>query len=144
MDLNNVKFDWISYHPKTWKISRVKHHFSFSKDTTDNLEGIPILSLTLNGIIERNVLNNEGQLPESYNGYTLLKKGDIVFNPMDLNRGWVDISNNIGLISPSYRVIRSKDENINVKFLHISFKEIILKEYFSHLVKVFIMNIGGG
>ena len=99
MDLNNVEFTWIKNKPLNCKIHRVKNYFVITKNKTDSPEGYPILSLTMRGIIERDISSNEGQLPETYNGYNLLEKGDIVFNPMDLISGWVECSPHEGLIS---------------------------------------------
>ena len=116
MDLNNVEFTWIKNKPMNWKIDRVKNHFVLTKNKTDSPEGYPILSLTMRGIIERDISSNEGQLPETYNGYNLLEKDDIVFNPMDLISGWVDCSPQEGLISPSYKVIRPTSSEVDIKF----------------------------
>ena len=116
MDLNNVEFTWIKNKPMNWKIHRVKNHFVLTKNKTDSPEGYPILSLTMRGIIERDISSNEGQLPETYNGYNLLEKDDIVFNPMDLISGWVDCSPHEGLISPSYKVIRPTSSEVDIKF----------------------------
>ncbi len=116
MDLNNVEFTWIKNKPENWKTQRVKNHFILTKNKTETPEGYPILSLTMKGIIERDVSSNEGQLPETYKGYNLLDKGDIVFNPMDLISGWVDCSPLEGLISPSYKVLRPINDKVNIRF----------------------------
>jgi type I restriction enzyme, S subunit len=116
MDLNNVEFTWIKNKPENWKTQRVKNHFILTKNRTETPQGYPILSLTMKGIIERDVSSNEGQLPETYNGYNLLEKDDIVFNPMDLISGWVDCSLYEGLISPSYKVLRPISEKVNIRF----------------------------
>jgi len=89
---------------------RIKDIFYLSKEISDEPENEKILSLTKRGIIERDISKNEGQLPESFKEYNKIKKGDIVLNPMDLISGWVDISGISGLISPSYKVLRSKFE----------------------------------
>jgi type I restriction enzyme S subunit len=113
MDLNNVKFDWLVNYPNSWKLKKVKYVFYLSKNKVDNPEGYPILSLTMKGIIFRDVSTNEGQLPDNFDGYTLLENEDIVFNPMDLVSGWVDKSEMVGLISPSYKVLRTNHNDIN-------------------------------
>ena len=77
MDLNNVDFTWILNKPVDWKIDRVKNHFTLTKNSTDEPKGYPILSLTMRGIIERDMSSNEGQLPDTYNGYNLLEEDDI-------------------------------------------------------------------
>lgn len=116
MDLNNVEFTWIKNKPENWETQRVKNHFILTKNKTETPQGYPILSLTMKGIVERDISSNKGQLPETYNGYYLLNKDDIVFNPMDLISGWVDCSPFEGLISPSYKVLRPISKNVNIKF----------------------------
>ncbi len=132
MDLNNVTFDWILDSPKHWKKERVKNHFILTKNKCENPEGYPILSLTMRGIIERDITSNEGQLPDTYNGYTLLKRNDIVFNPMDLISGWVDSSNYEGLISPSYKVLRPNSNNVDIKFYTYYFQIHYKEKIFFH------------
>lgn len=122
MDLNNVKFSWLDGYPKNWEKKRVKYVFYLSKSNVVSLKEYPILSLTMKGIKLRDVSTNEGQLPENYDGYTLLEKDDIVFNPMDLISGWVDKSNVQGLISPSYKVLRTKKENSNRDYFKYFFQ----------------------
>ena len=116
MDLNNVEFTWIKNKHETWKTHRVKNHFILTKNKTEEPEGHPILSLTMKGIVERDISSNEGQLPETYKGYNLLDKNDVVFNPMDLISGWVDCSPLVGLISPSYKVLRPISDKVNIRF----------------------------
>jgi len=122
MDLNNIKFSWLDKHPIDWEMKRVKHIFHLSKSKVESSEGHPILSLTMKGIKFRDVSTNEGQLPENFDGYTLLDKDDIVFNPMDLISGWVDKSNVQGLISPSYKVLRTQKKNINRDYFKYFFQ----------------------
>ncbi len=97
-------------------IVRVRDIFDLSRELSEKPEEESILSLTQKGIVIRDISKNEGQLPKSFNEYNKIKKGDIVLNPMDLITGWVDISNHDGLISPSYKTLRIKDNNENIKF----------------------------
>ncbi len=97
-------------------IVRVRDIFDLSRELSEKPEEESILSLTQKGIVIRDISKNEGQLPKSFNEYNKIKKGDIVLNPMDLITGWVDISNHDGLISPSYKTLRIKDDNENIKF----------------------------
>lgn len=123
MDLNNVTFTWLEGHPKSWEIKRVKHLFRYSKEKVDSPDDYPILSLTMRGVVERDVSTNEGQLPETYNGYSLLRKNQIVFNPMDLISGWVDTTEIEGMISPSYKIIEPYVDNINVEYYKYFFQK---------------------
>ena len=86
MDLNNVKFTWLEDSPKHWGQKKVKHLFKYSKEKIENPEDYPILSLTMRGVKERDVSSNEGQLPDTFNGYSLLKKNQLDQNCYYLKR----------------------------------------------------------
>ena len=76
----------------------------------------------MSGVKTRNLDTNEGQLPESYETYNLVDSSCLVFNPMDLISGWVDVPKTEGLISPSYRIIKSRSEEINLHFIKYYFQ----------------------
>ncbi len=124
MNFNNVEFTWLDGYPKNWSLCRVKNYFISTKDKVDDPKDFPILSLTMRGIIERDISKNEGQLPETFSGYVLLQKDDIVFNPMDLISGWVDKSDFVGLISPSYRVLRPLSKNVSIDYYKYFFQRL--------------------
>ena len=130
MDLNNVEFSWLNGSPKHWIKCKVKNKFRIVKDKTDSIEGYPILSLTMRGIVERDMSTNAGQLPDTYNGYALLQLDDIVFNPMDLISGWVDKSKFIGLISPSYKVIRPISKDVQIDYYKYFFQRLYKEKVF--------------
>ena len=71
--------NWVGNLPSHWKLVRIKHLFEiskkYSKDKKPN-----VLSLTQKGIVERDISNNEGQLAQSYVGYNIIEKDDIVGN----------------------------------------------------------------
>lgn len=96
---------WIDSVPNNWEIVRVKHLFKISKEK-NNGSPLDVLSLTQKGIVIRDISSNEGQIASSYENYTLVKKGDFVFNPMDLRTGFVDSSLYDGVISLAYTVLK--------------------------------------
>ena len=124
MDLNNVKFTWLEDSPKHWGQKKVKHLFKYSKEKIENPKDYPILSLTMRGVKERDVSSNEGQLPDTFNGYSLLKKNQLVFNPMDLISGWVDSTHIEGIISPSYRIIEPLSNDIIIGYYRYYFQKL--------------------
>lgn len=111
---------WI-YNNPDWKKSKVKNLFRLSDERSDS-EDPKVLSLTLNGVIERDISNNEGQLAESYQGYKLVRRGDIIFNPMDLLSGYVDKSDFEGVISPAYTILRPKVSGLDLDFFKYYFQ----------------------
>jgi type I restriction enzyme S subunit len=118
--------EWLGKVPKNWKISKVKDIFNLIKERSFNNSEAEVLSLTLNGIKIRDISNNEGQIASSYEGYRRINKGDIVLNPMDLVRGFVDASKFEGIISPAYSTLRKKKQTTNSQFFNYLFQ----KNYF--------------
>lgn len=125
--------EWLGKIPKEWKVGKVKEVFNLLKERSFNNSESEILSLTLNGIKTRDVSNNEGQIAASYEGYRKIIKGDIVLNPMDLVRGFVDSSRYEGIISPAYSTLRKKDKKTNSQYYNYFFQ----KHYFEGIFHPF-------
>jgi type I restriction enzyme S subunit len=107
----NIK--WLEQIPSHWKLEKMKYLFYVSKKENED-ETPNVLSLTQKGIIERDISTNEGQLAQSYVGYNIIEKDDIVFNPMDLLSGYVSKSKFDGVISQAYTTIKPlKDMNVS-------------------------------
>ena len=118
MFLNDIKYNWIGDIPKDWEVKRIKNLFYLKKEVSENPEQEQVLSLTMNGIIKRDVSSNEGQLPDTYKGYTKIYPDDIVMNPMDLKSGWIDRSKYDGIISPSYYVLNKLNDDLEIQFFN--------------------------
>jgi type I restriction enzyme S subunit len=103
--------NWLSNMKSSWRIIPFKYLFALSDDTNE-VENPRVLSLTQNGIVERDISNNEGQIAASYEKSAVARIGDFVLNPMDLRAGSVAISPLDGTVSNAYYVFRP-----NGKFL---------------------------
>ena len=114
--------EWLGMIPKDWELAKVKEVFNLIKEKSFDNSEADVLSLTLSGIKKRNISNNEGQIASSYEGYRHIYKGDIVLNPMDLLRGFVDASKYEGIISPAYSTLRKKDFDTNSQFYNYFFQ----------------------
>lgn len=125
--------EWIGKIPKDWRIGKVKEIFNLLKERSFNNSESEVLSLTLNGIKTRDVSNNEGQIAATYEGYRKIIKGDIVLNPMDLVRGFVDSSKYEGIISPAYSTLRKRGKDTNSQFYNYFFQ----KHYFEGIFHPF-------
>jgi len=130
-DLVNIsKKSWLGNTPSNWEILRVKNLFEISKEKNDG-EELPVLSLTQKGIKIRDISDNEGQIAATYENYTRIRKDDIVFNPMDLCTGAVDLSIFDGVISLAYTTIREKKKNESfLKYYKYFFQWHYLHEIF--------------
>lgn len=125
--------EWLGEIPQHWDIRKLKYLFYISKE--ENCEQFPnVLSLTQNGIFERDITTNEGQLAQSYIGYNIVKVNDIVFNPMDLLSGYVAKSSFDGVISQAYIKIRSL-RNLNLSYYEKMFQNWYHYKILWHLGK---------
>lgn len=132
MILSNQRFNWLDLIPNQWVVDKVKDHFYFSDIQTEHFVNYPVLSLTMSGVKKRNMDTNEGQLPESYEKYNLVDSSCLVFNPMDLISGWVDVPKTEGLISPSYRTIKPRSEKTNLHFIKYYFQSLYKEKVLFH------------
>ena len=105
---------WYGSVPTEWDIRKMKYVFTIKKDIAGK-EGYTVLSITLKGVVPKNISSNEGQLAENYSNYQLVAIGDFAMNHMDLLTGWVDISKHEGVTSPDYRVFILNDTINNCK-----------------------------
>lgn len=124
---------WLGKIPVHWDILRVKHLFKLVKAPNRDVNPT-VLSLTQQGIKIRDVSTNEGQLPESYEGYNTVKPGDICLNPMDLESGAAAASKYYGVISNAYFTLRPLNRQyVNTKFYSEYFKlHYYLKIFFPY------------
>ena len=124
MIITDSNIPWLKDLPKDWEIKKVKDKFVFNNLTTKDYEKYPTLSLTMSGVKERDVASNEGQLPESFENYNLVNKECLVFNPMDLISGWVDVPTETGLISPSYKTLKINSEDVYIDYIKYYFQSL--------------------
>jgi type I restriction enzyme S subunit len=102
---------WIREVPKHWEIKRGKDIF----EQTKNKAGLDsslydVLSLTLNGVIKRDLDNMKGKIPASFDGYQIANPGDLVLClfDIDVTPRIVGYVNNLGIITSAYTVIKGK------------------------------------
>jgi type I restriction enzyme S subunit len=120
--------------PSNWNITKLKYILSFSDEISTNYKKEINLSLTKKGIIEKNIVTNEGQIANSYKEYIFTKKGQISMNPMDLLSGWVDIAPTDGIISPAYYTFIT-NKNFDTKFINYFLQSNYYRKTFFKLGK---------
>lgn len=107
--------EWIGMIPEDWKVLNNKKCFILNKKIVGtDFEQNDLLSLTKKGIIKKDINDNFGKTPESYETYQYVKKGQLVMCLFDLDMSAVfsGVSPFNGMISPAYKVYSCK-ENIN-------------------------------
>lgn len=110
---------WLGQIPAHWKLVRNKNIFSEAKDTVGELfNNYTLLSLTLGGVIIRDVSEGKGKFPKDFETYKIVEKGDIIFCLFDMDETprTVGLSNNRGMITGAYDVFHIK--GVNPKFIY--------------------------
>ena len=96
--------EWIGEIPEGWGVVRVEQLGDIVK-TISKASISPILSLTMAGVIKKDIENFKGVNPASYDGYQEISKNDLVFKLIDLaniSTSRVGLSPFDGKVSPVY------------------------------------------
>ena len=115
--------EWIGEVPKHWELGRVKDVFMESKSKAGSISSsYKVLSLTMKGVIVRNLDNNKGKMPASFDGYQIVQKNNIVFClfDMDVTPRIVGYVEQEGIITSAYTVVKNKI-CINMKYFYYYF-----------------------
>ena len=71
---------WVGEIPSHWEERKAKYVFAYKKDVVgEKCNEYDLLSLTLQGIIKRDLDNPTGKFPASFNTYQAVNNGDFVF-----------------------------------------------------------------
>lgn len=109
---------WIGEVPEHWEVRRGKDIFEQTKNKAGlDSSSYDVLSLTLNGVIKRDLDNMKGKIPASFDGYQIANPGDLVLClfDIDVTPRIVGYVNNLGIITSAYTVIKGK-RNVDMKY----------------------------
>lgn len=118
--------EWLGKIPSIFSIQNVRSLFQIRKEIIGR-EPETVLSITQSGLKIKNILENEGQMANSYANYQIVHIGDFAMNHMDLLTGGIGISQYEGVTSPDYRVFEIKE----VKYI---------KKYFLYVFETYYRN----
>lgn len=137
---SNIEF--LGNIPTNWHAGKIKSMLSLKRELVGSKSSaFQLLSLTLKGIIHRDISSGEGKIPASFETYQFVEKGDLVFCLFDIDETprTVGISSQNGMITGAYNIYRNTESCVPnyayYYFLHIdSFKG--LKPFYTGLRKV--------
>ena len=115
---SNVK--WLGEIPQHWEVLANKHIFNLKKNQVGKKsKEYDLLSLTLNGVIKRDMENPQGKFPAEFDTYQEVKKGDFIFCLFDVEETprTVGLSDFDGMITGAYTVMHV-NKNFNKEFLY--------------------------
>lgn len=135
----SVSLPWINEIPKHWEIIRNKNIFVEKKKSVGRqFEKYKLLSLSLKGVIERN-LEDGGKFPASFEKYTVVNPKDLVFCLFDIDETprTIGISKIEGMITSAYNIMAVKKDCAKYMYYFYLYLDFIkgLKPYYSSLRK---------
>jgi type I restriction enzyme S subunit len=139
--------EWIEKIPEEWKALSNKYIFRLKKNLVGKRSSeYELLSLTLGGIIKRDMENPEGKFPAEFDNYQEVKKDDFVFCMFDVEETprTVGLSKYDGMITGAYTVMTNTvmdnsflyyfylnlDTKKRMKFLYKGLRNTIPKDSF--------------
>jgi len=128
--------------PSHWKPSKFKfHHFEEDDTVGEYSDEYPLLSLTKEGVVFRDVESGKGKFPASFENYKVVHPDRLIFCLFDIDETprTIGLSNHFGMITGAYKLFRTTPD-LNPKFSFYTFLVIDnvkgLKPYYTGLRKV--------
>lgn len=119
--LKDSGIEWIGEIPESWGIKVAFQLFSQVKCKNEGLVENNLLSLSYGKIKRKSIETVGGLLPESFDGYNIIEKNDIVLRLTDLQNDHtslrVGLSNERGIVTSAYITLRPTQEN-HPKYLY--------------------------
>lgn len=102
-EMKDSGVEWIKDIPATWSVMPNKYLMHKIKEICPVYKGEDILSLTMNGVIVRD-LDAGGKMPTTFDGYQRLHKGNLLMClfDIDVTPRCIGLIKNEGLSSPAY------------------------------------------
>lgn len=125
--------EWIGEIPDDWKEIPNRYLFiDHSKKVGDKADEFQLLSLTTSGVKIKDLTAIGGKVPESYENYQTVEKGDMVFCLFDLDCSAVfaGLSNYNGMITSAYDVLKPNSKYLFDLFVDYYFQYVFSNRYY--------------
>lgn len=128
--------EWIGEIPERWTVIRFKQVMHKEKKICDQYRNQNIISLTMNGVIIRDLENPVGKMPTTFDGYQYVEDGDLLLClfDIDVTPRCVGIVRNNGLTSPAYSRFKVHD-GFDINYYDYLLRSIDDQKIFVHLAK---------
>ena len=114
-EMKDSGIEWIGEIPCEWHLEKHKYLFSCGKEIVGKASvSTQLLSLTTQGVKLKNSDAVGGKLPESFDTYQTVEKGNLIMCLFDLDCSAVfsGLSPFSGMISPAYKVLKCSEKII--------------------------------
>lgn len=105
--------EWLGKVPETWDTAPLRVFLKLRRDIVGSESAnVKLLSLTLQGVIERDLDNPIGKMPASFDGYQRISAGEMVFCLFDMDETprTVGVAPQDGMLSSAYTVFQPENE----------------------------------
>lgn len=126
---------WIGEIPKEWCVLPNKHLMKKEKNICEKYNGEDILSLSMKGVIVRD-LDAGGKMPTTFDGYQYLRKGNLLMClfDIDVTPRCIGLIKNDGLSSPAYSQF-SLSKKANAEYYYYYYLMLDNSKTLYHLAK---------
>lgn len=128
--------DWIGKIPSSWRLVRGRFLFRPKKEINRDMQCENLLSLTYDGVLNKNFSGFEGLRPENYNTYQIFQKDNLVFKMIDLENvktSRVGIVHEKGIMSSAYIRFEAIKTKIEPKFAYWFYYDLYKKEIYNSI-----------
>ena len=135
ISFQNSNIDWVGSIPSSWEMKKGKYLFSNKKEINSENQCDNLLSLTLFGVLNKDMESSEGLRPLNYKTYQIFEKNDMVFKLIDLENkktSRVGLVHEKGIMSPVYIRLIPK-ENSLPKYFYYQYYDLYKKYIFNYL-----------
>lgn len=128
--------EWIGKIPDTWEIQPNKRVMRKAKNICEKYQGESVLSLTMNGVIARDLDNPSGKMPLTFDGYQYISKGNLLMClfDIDVTPRCVGVINDDGVTSPAYSQFYLLGENLT-RYFYYYYLNLDYSKELLHLAK---------
>ena len=106
--------EWVGKIPSHWEIHTLSQVFMQLKNKNSDLSETNLLSLSYGKIKRKDINSSDGLLPESFDGYNIIDKNDIVLRLTDLQNDHKSLRvghvKERGIITSAYVTLRCKED----------------------------------
>jgi type I restriction enzyme S subunit len=96
--------EWIGEIPEGWEVLAHKYIMHKEKSICEHYSGEDVISLTLNGVVKRDLENPSGKMPTTFDSYQFVNPNDLLLClfDIDVTPRCVGLVRDYGVTSPAY------------------------------------------
>lgn len=136
MAMKESGIEWVGLIPDTWSVIPNKYVMHKEKNLCEKWTGEDVMSLTMNGVIVRDLQNPTGKMPATFDGYQYIEDGDLLMClfDIDVTPRCVGKVTHDGVTSPAYSNFKVHD-NASREYFYYYYLMVDNTKELLHLAK---------